>query len=123
MSDELREALEGMVWQYAYRITKGRRIALSAVGSSLRDAFDALGWANPHYVRLEAGACEVAGCYEWATCGWTWGHLYLSLCSQHRIEANNGKPLPKIRVWALKREAKRDSITRELPIERAMGNE
>jgi hypothetical protein len=66
--DDLREALEGMVDQFAYRIRskEGGRAFWSGGLSALEQAFHVLGWADPHEV--SDGACEIAGCHDWATC-------------------------------------------------------
>lgn len=64
---DLREALEGMVEQFGYRSRNGRgRFFFTGGLSALEDAFDSLGWDDPHYVK--GGGCEVRGCGEWATC-------------------------------------------------------
>lgn len=65
MSD--REALESMVWQFGYRsVVEGRRCISCGGLGALEDAFDALGWSDPHYT--DEGGCEVAGCAQWADC-------------------------------------------------------
>ena len=54
--EELEEALEGMVDQFAYRRVsrwgRGKRLAFNTGGlSALEWAFDALGWDDPHYIK------------------------------------------------------------------------
>jgi len=64
---EWREALEGMVFQFAYRGMKGDQRILHCGGlSALEQAFTALGWADPHVV-ADCG-CEIIGCNNWSTC-------------------------------------------------------
>jgi hypothetical protein len=63
----MREALEAMVWQFAYRTLVDGRRSLTTIGlSALEDAFVALGWEDPHFV-TEAG-CDIKDCGAWATC-------------------------------------------------------
>lgn len=111
-----REALEDMVWQFAYRGVKGRRLALGTGGlSALERAFDALGWDDPHYVVAKGQVCEVQGCLSWLTQGRIWGEVYVSLCSEHGMNAHSGQAAPRFRRWVIVREKQRDSITRILP--------
>ena len=108
----LREALESMVWQFGYRGVKNGKPNIHTGGlSALEEAFEALGWDDPHYLPEEGCTCEVVGCMQADTCGTHWGDLYLRLCGQHCSYANDNKPRPPIKQWALDREAKRDSIT------------
>ena len=66
--DRLREALEDMTCQFACW-TPGPNPGLTTGGlSTLEDAFDALGWAEPHDVPERR--CDEPGCAEEATCGW-----------------------------------------------------
>ena len=77
-----REALEEMVWQFAYRIVSGGRRALDTGGlSALEGAFAALGWEEPHVVDpADAPGCDEPGCPEWAEAflaedgKWCWKH-------------------------------------------------
>lgn len=49
--EEIEQALESMVWQFAYRGVKDSKLALFTGGlSALEEAFSALGWDNPHVV-------------------------------------------------------------------------
>ena len=118
MDNPCQEALESMVWQFAYRVTKAKRLALSSGGlSALEEAFGVLGWDEPHYVQNKDCKCEVIGCYNWLAAGEIWEGLYLLVCSHHWHDSVTGKPRPPIEMWALKREAKRDPVTRSLPVE------
>lgn len=118
MTDAMREACEGMAWQFAYRGTRrGKLIVYTGGLSALEDAFAALGWDDPHFVDEEDNACEISGCDEWATAGQIWGGLYLRVCSDHLHAARGGRPRPLVKDWALKREAQRDPVTHILPVE------
>lgn len=85
MSDEYREALEDMVWQFAYRIDgKGRTPPrLGNMGlSALEGAFSALGWDNPH--PCPDSSCDIKKCQRWPHAGVPFPDGdYLSLCSEH----------------------------------------
>jgi hypothetical protein len=66
-NNPIRDALESMVWQFAHRGTIKGKTALSTGGlSALEEAFQVLGWSDPHFT--DAGRCEIDGCSEWATC-------------------------------------------------------
>jgi hypothetical protein len=66
-ADDYREALEDMVFQFAYRSMRGTHRILHTGGlSALECAFSALGWDDP-YVVLD-NACEIAGCNDWCSC-------------------------------------------------------
>ena len=116
--NKLRDALTNMVWQFGYRGVKNRKPIIHTGGlSALEEAFEALGWEDPHYLPdAEGYCCEVEGCVEPDVSGSHWGSLYLRLCRNHSHEAFVGKGLPKIKQWALNREAKRDPITKCLPL-------
>lgn len=104
-----KEALEGMVSQFSYRGTRGKRLHLNTGGlSALEYAFKVLGWDDPHFVDTE-NSCNIAGCYGWAVSGLNWGDLYLNLCSEHTQEAFKKLERPTVKRWALRREAKRDA--------------
>lgn len=63
---QLREALEAMVRQYAAWSPGG---GYTPGGSSaLEEAFEALGWENPH--PAPEAECDEPGCHQQATCGW-----------------------------------------------------
>lgn len=106
----MKDALESMVWQFAHRTTVNERIALSAGGlSAMEEAFEALGWSDPHILSDEesnAVSCDVAGCFKPSCCGLNWGKFYLRLCQDHSRESGNN-PCPPIKQHALAREARR----------------
>jgi hypothetical protein len=103
----IRDGLEDMAWQFAYRIMVDGRPAITAGGTSaLVEAFDILGWDDPRQVGEEV-CCEVDGCNQWVEAYLTWDGLYLRLCAAHAREADDGRPRPTIRQSALKREATR----------------
>lgn len=108
--NRLVQALEGMVWQYGLRvISDDGRPALGTGGmSALEQAFDALGWADPHEVS-GSNLCEIVDCAEWRTSGMDWDGLYLGLCSDHAIQALKGGSRPLVRAWAAYRESLRDA--------------
>lgn len=94
-----RDALESMVWQFAYRDTVDGKIALTTGGlSALEGAFSALEWDDPHFV--DDGGCEIAGCGKWATSVGAYPRLlakdsvaismrgFGALCSDHWAEWN-----------------------------------
>lgn len=76
---DLRAALEGMVRQFAY-YTNG---CLHTGGlSALEEAFDALGWGDPHPAPEQQ--CDEPGCTEQRTCGGPGpGNTYRWTCGEH----------------------------------------
>ena len=116
-----KDALESMVFQFGYRDVWGDDQPTISTGgmSALEEAFDALGWDDPHYLPEEGYTCEVVGCMEADICGVYWGvsKLYLRLCLTHHHQSYVGLPMPPIKQWALDREAKRDPKTGILPKE------
>jgi hypothetical protein len=85
LPDRLREALEGMVWQFAHRSVRDGHRSLSTMGlSALEDAFEVLGWDDPRRCDEEGLGCAWPGCEEWATCGEPTPHGYEWRCSAHR---------------------------------------
>jgi hypothetical protein len=115
---EAKEALESMIWQFAYRGIRNKKPVLYTGGlSALEEAFEALGWTNPYFLtktEIEDTCCEVIDCYESSSAGTCWGELYLRLCHTHYIDSYSGKPLPPVKTHALEREKKRNKITRIL---------
>lgn len=79
--ERLREALESMVWQFAYRSDHGT--LYSGGLSALEEAFEVLDWNDPHKVD-PADLCDEPGCRRFPTCGTTTPGGYRSTCSQHR---------------------------------------
>jgi len=117
--EDMKEVLGNMVFQFGYRgVKNGRPIIWTGGLSALEGAFNALGWDDPHYLPEEGYTCEIKGCMEEDTCGTHWGDnsLYLRLCSKHYENSLWGEPLPKVKQYALDREATRVPITRCLPM-------
>ncbi|HSW63967.1 MAG TPA: hypothetical protein VLH56_11770 [Dissulfurispiraceae bacterium] len=85
---ELREALEGMLHQFAY-FDDG---AFHTGGlSALEDGFAALGWGERH--ESPESCCQAAGCRKRATCGTpTATGEYRLLCGKHDREARHKQP-------------------------------
>jgi len=117
--NKYKEALESMVWQFGYRGLRGKRQMIYSGGlSALEEAFDALGWDNPHYVKFNYMiTCNIKGCHGWAVSGLCWGGMYLRLCDEHTNEQFKGKECPPIKESVVKRESKRDPVTGILPME------
>ena len=91
MKSAIREALESMVWQFAYRgVINGKRVLETGDLSALEQAFEALGWGGPHVV--EECGCEWPNCHEWASCGINSKTLgkYAWLCSNHSVKDMQG---------------------------------
>jgi hypothetical protein len=110
--DKYREALESMVFQFGHRGTKNGKPTLYTGGlSALEQAFEALGWDEPYYLPEEGYTCEVEGCMEIDVCGYHWGVFYLRLCAKHFRDAKMELPCPKIKIYAIERENKRDPVT------------
>ena len=67
--EELEEALRDMVNQFAYtgNATRGRAVIHTGGLSALEGAFAVLGMKDPTYT--PQNECEVAKCYQTATCG------------------------------------------------------
>jgi hypothetical protein len=79
---ELRDALEDMLYQFAYKGVHNKTAVLSTGGlSALEDAFEVMGWDDPHPVpEIE---CDEPGCHEHRTCGWPSGRGYRRTCGKH----------------------------------------
>ena len=94
-TDDYKNALEDMVWQFAYKSNgKGRRPASLFTGglSALEHAFGVLGYKDPQ--PAPEGECIVKGCRNWATCGTPKGAKngqYLSCCGIHMRMADLGE--------------------------------
>jgi len=78
--EDLKEALAGMCYQFAYRgKTKEGRLTIWTGGlSALELAFQELGWEDPH--PYPEGECQNEGCYNEATCGKPTPEGYKFLC-------------------------------------------
>lgn len=82
----LREALEAMVRQFAFWCETGAGGYVTCGMSVLADAFEALGWDEPHPAPEDA--CGVEGCSRQATCGTpVEGGRYLRCCGVHYLQA------------------------------------
>ena len=114
-----KDALKDMVWQFAYRGTKGGKSIMWTGGlSALRGAFEALGWDDPKYFEdMDGVICDVEGCPGWVVAqGGIWADIgYWCVCSRHSQVYRQGKPQPKMKTRAIKREASRGEDGR-LPI-------
>ena len=107
-----KEALEDMVWQFAYRDTKGNKPVLHTGGlSALEGAFEVLGWEDPKVIEDTDGViCDVKNCPEWVTNqGMGWRNTgYWCLCSGHHEQSRSGKPKSQMKQRAMKRENSRN---------------
>lgn len=82
-AERLREFAEEVIRQFAYRIKTNGQCAYTAGGLSvLEEAFDIIGWDDPHL--CPECECEEDGCHEWATGGMLTPDGYKWLCSQCR---------------------------------------
>ena len=103
-----------MVWQFADRFGDKKGDSFLSTGglSALEEAFDVLGYSDPHKVADCDAICDVFGCGEFVTNqGTKWGN-YWCLCSPHGVR----KEKPKMKQRAIDRENRRDSITHYLPM-------
>jgi hypothetical protein len=78
--EELREALEDMVCQFAYW-SDGVGGYTTGGLSALEDAFEVLGWSNPH--PAPEACCDELGCKRRADCGWPSPTGYRRTCGEH----------------------------------------
>ena len=112
----LRQALESMVTQFGFRGVKDKKPVIHTGRlSALEEAFEALDWDDPHELPENGHTCEVEGCMEADICGTHWAGLYLHLCREHSKQQRQGKARPRIKSYALRREATRDPVTGWLP--------
>lgn len=82
-AERLGEFAEQVIRQFAYRIKTNGQCAYTAGGLSvLEEAFDIIGWDDPHL--CPECECEEDGCHEWATCGMLTPDEYKWLCAGHR---------------------------------------
>ena len=89
--DDLREALVGMVEQFAYHTVVDGKPAFWCGGlSALEEAFWALGWENPHPAPSEY-FCDVFGCDQFYTAGVPFEDGYRHLCGKHYDELRKEK--------------------------------
>ena len=78
--EEVREALEGMVRQFAYWST-GKGGYMTGGLSALEYAFDVLGWDDPH--PAPEARCDEPGCMSRVEMGTPTPTGYRSTCSTH----------------------------------------
>ena len=78
----LRAALESMVNQFAYDNDRGEYHTGGL--SALEEAFDALGWDDPHPMPAEL-LCDESGCNRRSTCGWKSTTGYRRTCGEHYL--------------------------------------
>lgn len=117
---ELRDAVEGLCWQFGHRtVIDGKPCLHSGCLSDMEYAFRLMGWDDPHfYSEAEQYqlCCEIDGCFESSSCGVHWGNEkpYLRLCSNHFLESLKGTPMPPLKAHAIERESHRgeDGILR-----------
>lgn len=82
---ELTEALEDMVNQFAYIGNNGKTTTYHTGGlPALKGAFDVLGWEENH--PCPHRKCETDGCLEEGTCGTPTKDGYKRLCGKHYDE-------------------------------------
>lgn len=113
--EQLREALEDMVYQFGYRsVIKGKPAIHSGGLSALEVAFEALGWDDPYIIPEENNTCEIDGCMNEISSGQNWGGMYLRLCSEHSMACFKNEMRPPVKEYAEKREAMRDKKTGRL---------
>lgn len=89
-ADEMREFAQDVAYQFGYYCQNGGRLHITHGGlSTLEQAFDILGWENPHPV--PECECEIDGCHEHATCGAPTADGYKRMCGRHcRERKDNG---------------------------------
>lgn len=87
-AEEYYAALEGMVYQFAYRYDGHGRVgpSLGTGGmSALEDAFYILGWSDPQYFPGES--CDILKCQKWPQAGVPIPNGdYWNVCSDHSAE-------------------------------------
>jgi hypothetical protein len=107
--EQLKSALESMVWQFGYRTTINDHLAIVNGGlSALEEAFAALGWGNPHWVDDPTMECDVEGCHQWRAPQIIWDGFYSCICDRHFAEYCLKKLRPPMKQSAIDREASRD---------------
>lgn len=83
--DDMKEFAEDVVYQFGYYGQYNGRLHIGHGGlSTLEEAFDILGWDNPHPV--PEFECEIDGCHEHATCGAPTSDGYKRMCGKHYAE-------------------------------------
>ena len=81
-ADDMREFAKDVAYQFGYYCQHRGRLHITHGGlSTLEQAFDILGWENPHPV--PECECEIEGCHEHATCGAPTKDGYKRMCGMH----------------------------------------
>lgn len=81
--EELREAVESLLYQHCSKIVTAKGLALSHNFLSANEAaFDVLGWDGPTKLVPEL-ECDVDGCRQHATCGLPGEDRYYRVCKSH----------------------------------------
>jgi hypothetical protein len=108
----MEEALINMVFQFGYRGVVDNKPCITTGGlSALEEAFEALGWDDPHIITEEGNTCEIKGCMDETTSGQTWEDMYLRLCHKHGLMAFKKEIRPEVKDYATEREKRRDKVT------------
>lgn len=77
---DAKEIIEGLVFQFGYWSDNDGGLTTGGL-SVLEDAFDFLGWEDPHpIVELQ---CDEPGCLRQNTCGFPVGDGYRRTCFDH----------------------------------------
>lgn len=110
----MKEALEDMVWQFAYHgQNEGKPFLYTGGLSALESAFSVLGWDDPHYIEDTNGSCcDVEGCGGQIVCGGShWRESgYWCICARHSEMARSGHHAsPQMKERAMLREKGRDA--------------
>lgn len=92
-TQECKEALGDMVWQFAYRFDGAakRPPSLGTGGlSALEHAFGVLDWPDPK--KCPEASCDIQGCQKWPGSGNPIPNGdYWSLCTDHMMMLNDDK--------------------------------
>jgi hypothetical protein len=89
----LRDTVRNLIIQFGSYNNKGG-IGTSGL-SALEDAFDALGWDDPH--EIPEMTCDEPGCKKHITCGWPSPIGYRRTCGDHyraALGVKEAKPSP-----------------------------
>lgn len=86
-SGELREALESMVYQFAYWSDGDPPGHITGGLSALEEAFAVLGWDEPHPAPFQQ--CDEPGCRKQGTSGTPTLDGYRRTCHEHYPKAGN----------------------------------
>lgn len=88
MAEEQRRVLRNVVYQFAYWSDKGNGGLCTGGLSALEEAFEALGWDDPH--PAAELACDDDGCVRRANCGTRTLGGYRWTCGEHRPKNERG---------------------------------